>query len=117
MKSDAADELAAADAEWNMTDLMARGEAVYETNCAACHQPDGAGLPGVFPAITGSAVATGPAREHIDLILNGRSGTAMAAFGSQLSDVELAAVITYQRNALGNQTGDSVQPSTVKSMR
>lgn len=117
MKSDAADELAAADAEWSMTDLMARGEAVYNTNCAACHQPDGAGLPGVFPAITGSAVATGPAQEHIDLILNGRSGTAMAAFGSQLSDVELAAVVTYQRNALGNQTGDSVQPSTVKSMR
>ena len=110
---------AAADATktWSRDDLIARGEAVYKTNCAACHQANGQGIPGVFPAITGSAVATGDVAKHIDIGINGVTGTAMAAFGPQLSDVELAAVITYQRNALGNSVGDMVQPSDIAAAR
>lgn len=110
-------ELMASDKEWGLSDLMARGEKVYNTNCAACHQAGGEGMPGVFPAIKGSAVATGEIKGHVDLVLNGVPGTAMAAFGPQLSDVDLAAVITYQRNAFGNDTGDVIQPTDIKAAR
>lgn len=110
-------ELMASDKEWGMSDLMARGEKIYNTNCAACHQANGEGLPGVFPAIKGSAVATGEIKIHVDRVMNGVPGTAMAAFGPQLSDVDLAAVITYQRNAFGNDTGDVIQPTDIKAAR
>lgn len=103
--------------EWDKDALLARGEEVYNTNCAACHQANGQGVPGAFPAIAGSAVATGPLDAHLDIILHGKPNTAMAAFGPQLSDADLAAVATYQRNAFGNDTGDVVQPSTVKAAR
>jgi cytochrome c oxidase subunit 2 len=103
--------------EWDKGALLARGEEVYNTNCAACHQANGQGVPGAFPAIAGSAVAMGPLDAHLDIILNGKPNTAMAAFGPQLSDADLAAVTTYQRNAFGNDTGDVVQPSTVKAAR
>jgi cytochrome c oxidase subunit 2 len=116
-KAGAAAEAAAAGKTWTMDDLVAKGEEVYTKNCAACHQAGGQGIPGVFPAITGSAVATGDVAKHIDIGINGVAGTAMGAFGPQLSDVELAAVITYQRNALGNSTGDMVQPSDIAAAR
>ena len=111
--------LAAADAGkvFALDELKARGEKVYAANCAACHQPDGKGIPGVFPAIDGSKVATGPKGDHILTVLNGRPGTAMQAFGPQLSDADIAAVVTYQRNAWGNKTGDAAQPSDVKTLR
>jgi cytochrome c oxidase subunit 2 len=96
---------------------MAKGEQVYQTVCAACHQPTGAGMPPVFPAITGSPVATGPIAGHMDIILNGRTGTAMQAFAAQLNDADIAAVITFQRNGLGNSVGDVVQPSDIKAAR
>ncbi len=108
---------AAAEHEWGMSDLMARGEKVYDTSCAACHQASGEGVPGAFPAIKGSAVATGPSSEHLALVMNGKPGTAMAAFAGQLSDVDLAAVVTYQRNAWGNNAGDLIQPAEVKAAR
>jgi cytochrome c oxidase subunit 2 len=110
---------AAADAQrsWGKDELMAKGEQVYATGCAACHQASGEGIPGAFPALKGGAIATGPVDAHIDLVLNGKAGTAMAAFGSQLSDADLAAVITYERNAWGNATGDIVQPSDIKAAR
>ena len=109
---------ASADQEWSMQDLLARGETVYQANCAACHGPTGAGIPGAFPAMTGSPVATNPdPAEHIDILLNGRAGTAMAAYREQLNDVDIAAVITYERNALGNSVGDTVQPSAIKNAR
>jgi len=76
----------------------------------ACHQANGQGLPPAFPALTGSAIATGPAADHINIVLNGKQGTAMAAFGTQLSAVDIASVITFERNALGNSVGDMVQP-------
>ena len=103
----------AATATLTMDELMARGEAAYNTNCAACHQANGAGIPGVFPAITGSAISTGDAAAHIDIVVNGKAGTAMQAFGEQLSAVDLAAIITYERNGLGNSVGDMVQPADV----
>ena len=109
---------ASADQEWSMQDLLARGETVYQANCAACHGPTGAGIPGAFPAMTGSPIATNPdPAEHIDILLNGRAGTAMAAYREQLNDVDIAAVITYERNALGNSVGDTVQPSAIKNAR
>ncbi|WP_436410926.1 cytochrome c oxidase subunit II [Vibrio hepatarius] len=98
-------------------ELMTLGEKTYLDRCAVCHQANGAGIPGAFPAITGSKVATGEVSTHIDTVLNGRPGTAMQAFANQLTDKEIAAVVTYQRNGLGNSTGDLVQASDVNAMR
>ena len=96
--------------DWNLEQLVAQGETVYRTFCMACHQVNGQGLPPAFPALTGSAIAIGPIEDHINIVLNGSPGTAMAAFGAQLNPVDLAAVITYERNALGNNVGDFVTP-------
>jgi cytochrome c oxidase subunit 2 len=117
----AASEKAAAEASsdktWTKDELYARGEAVYNTNCAACHQVNGEGLAGVFPGLKGSKMVMEDIPGHIDVVLNGKAGTAMAAWGAQLNDLELAAVITYERNAWGNNTGDAVQPVDVKESR
>ncbi|MEM6988325.1 MAG: cytochrome c oxidase subunit II [Pseudomonadota bacterium] len=99
--------------EWVMDDLVARGKTVYDANCVACHQGNGQGLPPTFPAITGSEIALGPIDDHISIIKKGKAGTAMAAFGGVLSDSDIAAVVTYQRNGLGNGVGDLVQPADV----
>ncbi len=99
--------------QFSMEELMARGEGVHNRSCAACHQTSGEGIPGVFPAIKGGSYALGPVENHMDMVVNGRPGTAMQAFGAQLSEVDIAAVITYQRNAWGNNTGDVVQPVDV----
>ena len=99
--------------DWTGAELFARGESVYEGQCAACHQPNGQGMPPVFPAIAGSAVATGDVRDHLDVIYNGRAGTAMQAFGQQLNATDIAAVMHYQRHAFGNDTGDVVMPADV----
>ena len=99
---------------WTQAELMARGAKVYE-NCTACHQASGAGVPGTFPALAGSAVVQGPKAAQITLVLNGRN--AMPSW-KQLSDVELAAVITYTRNSFGNKAAENVvQPSDVKAGR
>ena len=90
---------------------MTEGESVYNTSCLACHGAQGEG--GVGNAIAGSSIAMGDLGVHLDVGIKGVAGTAMQAFGAQLSDVEMAAVITYQRNAFGNNTGDVVQPSDV----
>ncbi len=116
-KAEAAAVAASAEQEWSMQDLLTKGETVYAGNCAACHGPTGAGIPGVFPAIANSPIATGDAAEHMNLVMNGKSGTAMAAYKTQLSDVDLAAVITFERNSFGNSTGDMVQPSAIKNAR
>ena len=97
---------------------MARGEEVYNRSCAACHQVNGQGIPGVFPGMIDTPLITGDdVTPHIDVIVNGRSGTAMQAFGAQLSEVDIAAVITYERNAWGNNTGDVVQPIDVYNFK
>ncbi len=106
-----------ADREWAMDELMAKGETVYDAACASCHQAGGVGLPGAFPAIAGSPVANGPVDVHISTIYVGVQGSAMASFANQLSDSDMAAVITYQRNAFGNTVGDLVQPSAIKALR
>ena len=116
-KQEAAAAAASAEQEWSMKDLVARGETVYQANCSACHGPTGAGIPGAFPAMTGSAIVNGDVAGHIDIIVNGKAGTAMAAFKGQLNDVDIAAVVTYERNALGNSVGDMVQPSAIKNAR
>lgn len=116
-KAEAAAIADSADKEWSMQDLLAQGETVYKSNCAACHGPTGAGIPGVFPALSNSPVATGDPAGHINIVMNGKAGTAMAAYKSQLSDVDLAAVITFERNSFGNSVGDMVQPSAIKNSR
>ena len=116
-KAEAAAIADSADKEWSMQDLLAQGETVYKGNCAACHGPTGAGIPGVFPAMSNSPVATGDPAGHINIVMNGKAGTAMAAYKSQLSDVDLAAVITFERNSFGNSAGDLVQPSAIKNSR
>lgn len=99
--------------EWTMDELLARGEKAYNTACVACHQANGEGLPPMFPALKGSAIATGDAHAHIEIVYHGKPGTSMAAFGKQLSPVDLAAIITYERNAWGNNVGDMVTPKDI----
>jgi cytochrome c oxidase subunit II len=103
---------------YEMPELMAQGESVYKAHCVACHQPDGKGMPPTFPAIAGGKITTGSPAGHIDIVLNGsKKNPMMVAFGSQLSDLEIAAVLTYQRNAFGNKVGDVVQPAAVIAAR
>lgn len=99
-----------------MSDALEQGEQIYNRNCIACHQPGGRGLPPAFPALAGSAVANGDVEANIRLLINGVPGTAMAAYGRQLSPVELSAIITYTRNSFGNATGDLVQPADVNTI-
>ena len=101
--------------KWTADELKAAGEKLYAANCVACHQATGKGMPPAFPPLDGSKVATGPKGAQIALVLNGKQGTAMAAF-SRLTDTELAAVITYTRTAWGNKAGE-VQPADVKAAR
>jgi cytochrome c oxidase subunit 2 len=111
----------ATDRVWTREELMKRGETVFNGTCAVCHKVDGAGMPPAFPALAGSKIATGPTIRHIDRVLFGVKGTAMQAFGEQLSDEDIAAVITYVRNTWGNDdkqkygpdAGGLVQPKAV----
>lgn len=102
---------------WTMAELMDKGKEVYNRICAACHQPNGEGMPPTFPAMKGSKIATGPVEAHIERVLDGKAGTAMQAFKGQLSEVELASVITYERNAFGNNTNSMVQPYQIKAIK
>ena len=103
--------------QWAHQELVSAGEKVYQANCMSCHQAEGQGIPGMFPAIAGSEVATGSLDEHVATVMNGVEGTLMSNFRDVLSDADIAAVITYQRNAFGNGTGDTLQPSHIKSLR
>lgn len=123
-KEELAKEAAGSDKEWTKEDLIANGKTVYEKNCAVCHQVSGAGLPPAFPALTGSKIATSPIfgadgkymkDSHLDRVLNGKG--VMPSWKPTLNDVEIASVITYERNALGNSVGDMVQPAQVKAAR
>jgi cytochrome c oxidase subunit 2 len=103
--------------EWQLADLTERGAKVYASNCVACHQATGKGVPGAFPALDGSKVVLGAQGDQVALLLNGKQGTAMASF-KQLSDVELAAVATYTRNAWSNKADDNiVQPKDFTAAR
>ena len=119
-KDKAAAESAGSGKTWSKDELLARGEKAY-ANCVACHGAEGKGIPNVFPALAGSKIATGPVEEHIKAVLNGRAtgkfGAQMPPFAAQLNDTDVAAIVTYERNAFGNKTGDVVQPSQVKALR
>ncbi|KTD57568.1 cytochrome c oxidase subunit II [Legionella shakespearei] len=101
------------------TELMTLGKQKYDQFCSACHKADGTGLPPLYPALKGSSVAVGkPISRHIDLILNGIPGSAgMQPYKDQLTDQEIAAITTYERNAWGNNTDDEIQPADVATLR
>jgi cytochrome c oxidase subunit 2 len=138
-KAQAQTTAASANKQWSKAELMAQGQKVFQ-QCAACHGPQGQGVPGTFPPLaaghTFSAspdmvkhlrdrgfldasgkVVMGPLKNHLDIVMHGIPGTAMQAYAGQLSDVDIAAVVTFERNSFGNQTGDVVQPSQVKALR
>lgn len=99
---------------YTLAELKTRGEKVYTANCAVCHQPTGKGA-GVFPALDGSKIVNGPIAQHVSIVLNGKN--AMPNWGKTLNDVEIASVITFERNAWGNHTGDILQPRQVADAR
>ena len=124
--------------EYTMDDLMKHGEGMFNARCSACHQATGKGIPGVFPPlIEGEAftnpdtlrrlqergfskdgkIVMGPKDKHLDIVMHGIPNSAMQALGQQMSDLDVAAVITYERNSWGNKTGDVVQPSEVAAVR
>lgn len=125
-KMELAQAAAGADRAWSKDELMERGKDVYARQCAVCHQPEGQGLPPAFPPLAGSGIVNGPLLTmdgkpvpdgHVDRVLNGKDGTAMQAFRNTLDDVELAAVITFERNSFGNKQGDMIQPAQIKALR
>ena len=113
MQAEKVAEAASATIVWTEDDLIAKGETIYNANCSGCHQKDGSGIPGAFPAMKGSSVTNGPAADHLNIVINGKGG--MPSF-KMLSDSELASVITYERRSFGNN-GSVVQPSDVTSAR
>ncbi len=135
----AANNAAASSKVWTKTQLMTKGRQVYQANCAVCHQGNGLGVAGTFPPIAtghaftassaltgklshrgfykGGKIVEGTVKQHVDIVLNGISGTPMPAWGPQLSNAAIAAVITYERNSFGNHTGDIVQPSQIQAAR
>jgi cytochrome c oxidase subunit 2 len=101
---------------WTIDELKQRGEKVYAANCVACHQANGKGVPGAFPALDGSPVVNGPKAEQMNVVMNGRK--AMPPFKGVLSDTEIAAVITYTRNSWSNKPQENiVQPAEVLAAR
>lgn len=102
----------------NYDELMTLGEEVYNSRCAACHQINGLGIAGVFPSLVQTEIVLKKERliDHLAVVIHGEAGTAMQAFGPQLGLKELAAVITYERNAWGNNTGDIIQASQINAV-
>lgn len=134
----AGSKVSAAEAQMSKDELMAQGEEVYAKTCAGCHQANGMGLPGSYPPLvagvafsapTGTTrleelgfwkngkIQLGSVENHIEVVVNGIPNSRMFAFGGQLSDAEVAAVVTYERNAWGNDSGDVIQPAQVKAAR
>jgi cytochrome c oxidase subunit 2 len=102
--------------KFTLAELKAQGEKIYAANCVACHQPNGKGMPPAFPPLAGSKVVLAAADQQINVVLNGRPGTAMQSF-AKLSNTDLASVITFTKNSFGNSTGTLVQPADVKAAR
>ena len=121
-KQEMATAAAGADKEWTKDELIAHGKEVYEKNCAVCHQVNGQGLPPAFPALTGSKIVSAAIFDaegklikdsHLDRVFNGKG--VMPAWKAVLNDTDIASVITYERNGLGNSVGDMLQPAQVKT--
>jgi cytochrome c oxidase subunit 2 len=108
---------AASDREWTMDELMERGRSSYNKFCSVCHQLGGEGLPPSFPPLKGGKITTGPVADHINIVLNGNVDKGMPAWADMLNDLDIAAIITYERNAWGNNTGDMVQPRDIAASR
>ena len=106
-------EAAAAQGDFSYDELMVEGAAVYARSCAGCHGTEGQGMGSIFPALAGSPMALNDMAGHIDIVINGKPGSAMQSFSAQLTDVEIAAVITFERNAWGNDTGETVTPKMI----
>ncbi len=125
-KAEQAAQAAGAQRTWPRDELMKHGQEIYGKICIVCHQPNGQGIPGTFPALAGSKLVNGPFLDaagrlvkdgHLDRVMNGKPGTAMQAFKATLSDSDIAAVVTFERNSFGNKMGDMVQPAQVKALR
>ena len=101
---------------FTLAEAKEKGEKIYAANCVACHQANGKGMPPAFPSLAGSKTVLGPSDEQINVLLNGRSGTAMQSF-ARLSNSEIAAVITFTKNSFGNSVGKVIQPAEIKSAR
>ncbi|MEL7448380.1 MAG: cytochrome c oxidase subunit II [Pseudomonadota bacterium] len=114
---DAAEAVVATVASLDMDSLMANGEKEYQIQCGACHQANGKGMPPAFPALVGSEVVNGPVADQLNIVLNGRAGTAMLGFGDRLSDEQIASIITYTRNAWEQSSGETIQPADVRAAR
>ena len=102
--------------EWSLAELTQRGEGVYQKNCVACHQMNGEGLPPIFPALAGSNIVMFDKDRNVEILMEGVQGAAMQSFANQLSEVDMAAVITYTRQAWGNAEngdGEYVVPSDI----
>ncbi len=124
---------------YTMDELKAHGEKVFNTNCAVCHQANGQGMAGVFPPLIDGApfktnaesearltalgfwkngkIVLGTVQSHVDIVINGIAGSTMPPFGGQLSDLDVAAVVTYERNSWGNQGGEVIQPADIAALR
>ena len=101
---------------WSAEELVQRGEGIYEKNCVACHQSNGAGITGIFPALVGSDIVLNNKARHLEILMEGVQGAAMASYANQLSEVDMAAVITYTRRSWGNQEngdGEIVVPTDI----
>ena len=101
--------------EWTTAELVERGESVYATNCVACHQTNGQGITGIFPALAGSDIVLNNKPRNIEILMEGVQGAAMNSF-DYLSEVELASVITYTRQSWGNAEkgdGEIVSPKDI----
>ena len=103
--------------EWTIEELVPMGEEVFIEHCATCHERDGQGQGSKYPALAGSEITTGEIEDHLDRVMNGKVDTEMQAWAPQLSDLEIAAVMTYERNAWSNNTGQIIQPMTVYTAR
>ena len=101
---------------FTMAEAREKGEKIYAANCIACHQPNGKGMPPAFPSLAGSKTVLGPSDQQINVLLNGRPGTAMQSF-ARLSNSDIAAVITFTKNSFGNSVGKVIQPAEIKSAR
>ncbi len=114
----AAEEAEKASAPYSREVAMTQGKKIYESACAACHQANGQGIENTFPALEGGKITTGPVEGHLKIVIHGsEKNPVMQAYGDQLSDREIAAVITYERNAWSNDTGDLVTPQAVEAAR
>lgn len=116
-KKQAAFELAQlTEKDWSVEELVSNGESVYLKNCAACHQVSGQGIPGIFPALAGSEIILNNKSRNIEILMEGVQGAAMQSFANQLSEVDIASVITYTRRSWGNSEkgdGEVVVPKEI----